>query len=138
MFTKLKVARSVLFKQKLDPASEPDVVFLEYEEAQPSKSSFIIATFLAVMVMLWIAGHVTEFFSNLFFHDKATVSVDLLSRIVGGVVAIWGYSLFDRSIHSWIDKVLVRLNITERLAPYFGHRLGHALSVLKGSTASGR
>lgn len=131
MFSRLRETFGIL-TYRPDAHDRPDVVFVEDKPIEPSRASRAIAASIAVFVLITAVGMVARFLSQIIFPDQATVSLSKLATILGGILGFLAYVLLDRQIHSWIDKVIVRLQITDRLAPYFGNRLTETIRILRG------
>ena len=130
MFTRLRGTISVLRYARVEATNHPDVIFVEEKQLEPSRISRAIGAFIGGFILITAVGYIVRLLGHLVSPGNTAVSVSrtTLAAIVGGLL----YIFFDRQIHSWIDSVQVRFRITDRLAPFFGHKLEETFRILKG------
>jgi hypothetical protein len=129
MFSRLQEALRILTYH--EPHDGSDAVIVERKTTVPSRPGIVISHvlefFIVVYVLSNVAGRIVE---RLLKIVPATHSVSL-STLAGAVGVVLAFVL--HSVRDDIEKKLkAHLNLSEVLAPYFGHRLDYTIRVLKG------
>jgi hypothetical protein len=129
MFTRLRETYHILtYNEK---ASGPDAVIVEEQKTSISNASRRIARFIEVILVSYAAGFgMTKIWdvSARFFSGKHSVSVAALMS----AVAILSYLAVEAINGQFQATLRQRLDIADKLAPYFGHKLDETFRVLRG------
>jgi hypothetical protein len=126
MFTRIKYAARVLSSPNKNQFEEPDIVFQEEKAPQVSAISTRIAGFLEVLVvsifLTWVLAlfHVVLPFEQTAKLNGPTATLVFIFVVI--VQQIWG------KLHSVIGT---RLQIRDRIAPFFGRRLTRVVTTLR-------
>lgn len=128
MLRRVRETIRILRKPSENLFTKPDIVFSEEPEVRTSGISRVIGGFIEVAVLAFAAGYVGSLVGHALFPKQTGFSVGTLSGIVAALLSLLGY----QCLHVLNSKLQLRLKIGERIAPYFGHRLGRTYRTLKG------
>lgn len=129
MFARLKeTVRILTYRQPV--VHGPDAVIVE-KPAKPGAPgfgkfvAFVIEAAIYVYAVGFIAGHLGGTLSH--FHPFRSVSLTTLAGALGAVILWVGHSLLN-DLQLLLKK---RLNLAEKLAPFFGHKVEETYRALR-------
>lgn len=129
MFSRIREATLILAYR--EPESGEDAVIVEHKPASfPAAGkviSQVIEVFALVYSLAFVAGRVGEHLNKL-IPPMRSVSTETLAGAVGVLLVMTLHSVRD----DIEKKIRARINLSELLAPYFGHRIDNTLRTLKG------
>jgi hypothetical protein len=128
MFSRIRYAAHVLSSPTISvPLTDrPDIVFEDVKPQEVTAASKRIAKAFEVLLISIPAGMVSVTLYERF--SQAHLSVTGLAAAVASIATFFLSQWYDR-INAKIGE---RLKISERIAPYVGHRLARAIRILRG------
>jgi hypothetical protein len=129
MFSRIQDAiRTITYRE---PETGPDAVIVERESPTVSAAgkviSHILELVLVVYVLAYAAAYAVDHLMKM-IPAARSLSAEIVAGGIGALLAI--------VLHQFRDdiqaRIKARLNLSELLAPYFGHRLDYTIRVLKG------
>ena len=130
MFSRIRYAARVLSYSppKVDKCDEPDIVFEEETRLETSKVSKVIGTFIEIFVISVTFGTVAFPLVHFLFPAKESTGLATMTGIAAAFLSILGFHIVDR-----LNMVIrLKLNIGEKIAPYFGHKITRARQAFRG------
>ena|SRR5947209_8016709 len=130
MFNRIKEAARILTYR--EPRSGADAVIVSHVQESPSGPGKVISYILEVLIIVYGIGHIAAPLASAlsrFMSGKHTsTSTAILAGALGALLA-----LMTNAIRQDIEqKIRLRLNLSELLAPFFGKKLDNVLRVMKG------
>lgn len=129
MFSRIRDAiRTIAY---CEPETGQDAVIVEHKAPTATGAgkviSYTLELLLVVYVLAYLAGYISEYLTRIIPATRS-ISIGTVAGAVGVALAFLVHQL-KADIQ---DKIKARINLSEVLAPYFGHRLDYAIRVLKG------
>jgi hypothetical protein len=126
MLTRIQQAIRILSTKTERNAEMPDIVISDKATIEVHKISRFIGQAIALLLVILTAGPLATLFSHM-IPEKPHYSLTTMVGIITSILAILGSKLLEVLNHRLHD----RLNIAERIAPYFGRRLYESYRILR-------
>jgi hypothetical protein len=129
MFARLKETYRILSYRE-PVTSGPDIVVVEETRPRVPRSSKIIATVIEAFVVVYMLGLAAGRVANILSHVPPTKVVSI-ATLAGALGALFSY-LLHSVVTEVQKKIQTHLNLSDKLAPYFGRKLDSTFRVLSG------
>jgi hypothetical protein len=114
-----------------EPETGQDAVIVEHKAPTATGAGKVISHTLELVLVVYVLADIARYIS-----DHVTKMIPATRSVSVGFVAGAAGVLLAFVLHQLRDdiqgKIKARLNLSELLAPYFGHRLDYTIRVLKG------
>ena len=125
MFNRIRYAAHVLSSSP-NPYEQADIKFEEERPVETTRVSFAIGSIIEVTVISLVIGAVAPLLVR-FWPARTVASANRLTAVVAAVLAMLFFNFFER-FKAALGR---RLQIADRVAPYFGHKIGNAIKILR-------
>jgi hypothetical protein len=128
MFSRIRFAAHVIATPviRVPDHAVPDIVFKDVGPQELTRASKAVAKVLEVLLIACVIGFSSaKLLVFLFARQHAIVGV---AASVSSILTFVLYQFYDR----FNTRLLEYLKVSERLAPYVGHRLAKTFHVLRG------
>jgi hypothetical protein len=129
MFSRIQNAiRTITYRE---PETGQDAAIVEHKTPTATGAGKVIShtleLLLVVYVLAYMAGYISDHLTKVIPATRS-VSIEVVAGAIGAVLVL----ILHQLRNDIQEKIKARINLSELLAPYFGHRLDYTIRVLKG------
>lgn len=128
MFSRIRCAAHVLSPQRVDPYVHADIAFEAEKPLEVSRASRLIGGLVEVIVISLAIGLFAVPPLSRLWPLRTVANAQHATAIIASILGISAMFFFEK-LKAEVQK---HLNIGERVAPYFGHRITEAYKILRG------
>ncbi len=129
MFSRIKDATRIITYR--EPATGPDAVIVERDRPTTTAAGKVISHVFELLVVVYALAHAAAYITDhltKIIPATRSVSLGTIAAAIGVLLAFVMHQLRD----DIEQKIRAHINLSELLAPYFGHRIDRTIRVLKG------
>lgn len=128
MFNRIRYAAAVLSSSSPNnPYERSDIAFEEEKAPEVSRVSRFIGVVIEVLVITFGIGVFVAPAVARLWPARTVANVSTTAAVVAALLTFFSVQLFER----FKVKLGAHLKIGEKVAPYFGHRITHAVKIIR-------
>ena len=128
MFSRIRYAAHVLSSPRVDPYEHADIAFEEEKPVEITRVSRAIGGLLEIIVVSLVIGIFAAPLLTRVWPFRITANVNETTAIIAAILGMLAMHCFER-VKSEISK---HLQIGEKIAPYFGHKIAETYKIIRG------
>jgi|SRR5579864_5218250 len=127
MFNRIRYAAHVLSSTPVNPYERLDIAFEEEKPVEVTGASRIIGGLIEIVVVSILIGTISVHFLGHLWPVRTVAHVNEATAIIAAILGMLAIHFFEQ----FKAELGRRLRIRDKVAPYFGHRITHAIRILR-------